>query len=179
MKLPPRTYLPTHGFTLCCPGWILDQQRALTLSIQDYDKDALVNFINVDKNTTSLLINKKRSKTLCLLFGTAPVERLKIPRVRGNKSKDHLEEMLQKRGSISKQYSNFWLEPTKMEMYPDHVNSFQELLDYLDKCLVNNDILVSDFKHMIEDAKQHRAHKKISKIQNITVGFKRGIERIC
>ena len=52
-----------------------------------------------------------------------------------------------------------------MEMYPDHVYSFQELLDYLDKCLANNDTLVSDFKHMIEDAKQHRAHKKISKIQ--------------
>ena len=86
------------------------------------DSSALVDFIDMAGHTSLLVFKKNRTRKLRKLIQGAEIERLIVPTVRGNAKHHSLEEMLTKRCKIgNKRHSNFWLQPTQSEMYPDHV----------------------------------------------------------
>ena len=142
-----------------------DAQNALALEIQKLDKGALIDFIEMD-HETSLLVMKNRTTKLGKLVKHNLVERLVKPAKKGRAADDEVETMLIKRTNLGRdRFTNFWLQQTESEKYPNHVFQYDELLTYLDKTLTKGRE-VDDFDHRIEDARQARSGKQQTPIQH-------------
>ena len=146
------------------PAMCMEQKTDLTYKIKALDKEALVDFITINTTTSLLVYKPSRTKKLAGLVPAIQTERLKQEAVRGNRSKNNVEQMLMKRAEVGEHLTNFWLAASAGEMYPDHVYTLQELYDYLDKCLTFENTR-ADFRHVIEDARQAKAQKKQSTLQ--------------